>query len=196
MDGAGCACGEGALREDVERAVVLRVSSGGQAGGGEDGFQFAGADYCVNFGDVLLDLVAVALDEAAGDDDALGLSAVLLLVLDHLEDGVDGLLLGGVDETAGVDDDDLGVFGAGGELGPVVVEQAHHDLGVDEVFGAAEGDESYFGAGGRQERQEQPRLRLLLGESQTSILAFLLGFLRVRGGFFTGREGSRRRSYM
>jgi hypothetical protein len=68
-------------------------------------------------------------------------------VLDHLEDGVDGLLLGGVDEAAGVDDDDLGVFGARGELGSVVVEEAHHDLGVDEVFGAAEGDEAYFGAG-------------------------------------------------
>ena len=109
--------------------------------------EFAGADDCVYFGNVLLDLVAVALDEAAGYDDALGFSAVLLLVLDHLEDGVDGLLLGGVDEAAGVDDDDLGVFGAGGELGSVVVEEAHHDLGVDEVFGAAERDEAYFGAG-------------------------------------------------
>jgi hypothetical protein len=68
-------------------------------------------------------------------------------VLDHLEDGVDGLLLGGVDEAAGVDDDDLGVFGAGGQLGSVVVEQAHHDLRVDEVFGAAERDEAYLGAG-------------------------------------------------
>jgi hypothetical protein len=68
-------------------------------------------------------------------------------VLDHLEDGVDGLLLGGVDEAAGVNDDDLGIFGARGEFGSVVVEQAHHDLGVDEVFGAAEGDEAYFRAG-------------------------------------------------
>ena len=67
-------------------------------------------------------------------------------MLDHLEDGVDGLLLGGVDEGAGVDDDDLGVFGSGGEFGSVVVEEAHHDLGVDEVFGAAEGDEAYLGA--------------------------------------------------
>ena len=96
-----------------------------------------------------MDFVAVALDEAAGDDEALGFAAVLLLVLDHLEDGVDGLLLGGVDEAAGVDDDDLGVFGAGGELGAAVVEHAHHDLGVDEVFGAAEGDEAYFRAGWR-----------------------------------------------
>jgi hypothetical protein len=68
-------------------------------------------------------------------------------VLDHLKDSVDGLLLGGVDEAAGVDDDDLGVFGSGGEFGSVVMEEAHHDLGVDEVFGASERDEAYFGAG-------------------------------------------------
>jgi hypothetical protein len=35
----------------------------------------------------------------------------------------------------------------GGELGAVVVEEAHHDLGVDEVFGAAERDEAYLGTG-------------------------------------------------
>ena len=109
--------------------------------------ELAGSDDGVDFGDVLSDLVAVALDEAAGDDEALGFAAVLLLMLDHLEDGVDGLLLGGVDEAAGVDDDDLGVFGAGGEFGSVVMEEAHHDLGVDEVFGAAEGDEAHFWAG-------------------------------------------------
>jgi hypothetical protein len=88
----------------------------GEAGGFEDGFELAGADYGVDFGDVLLDLVAVALDEAAGDDEALGFAAVGDLVLHHLEDGVDGLLLGGVDEAAGVDDEDFGVFGARGEL--------------------------------------------------------------------------------
>ncbi len=82
----------------------------------EDGFELAGADDGVDLGDVLADLVAVALDEAAGDDELLGAAAVGLLVLDHLEDGVDGLLLGGVDEAAGVDDEDLGVFGVGGEL--------------------------------------------------------------------------------
>jgi hypothetical protein len=41
-------------------------------------------------------------------------AAVGDLVLDHLEDGVDGFLLGGVDERTGVDDEDVGVFGAGG----------------------------------------------------------------------------------
>jgi hypothetical protein len=148
VDGAGGA-GDLRVREDVEGGVVVCVAAGRKTGGGEDGFEFAGAYYCVYFGDVLLDFVAIALDEAAGDYDALGFSSVGAadFVLDHLEDGVDGLLLGGVDEAAGVDDDDLGVFGAGGELGAVVVEQAHHDLGVDEVFGAAEGDETDFGAG-------------------------------------------------
>jgi len=63
-------------------------------------------------------------------------------VLDHLEDGVDGLLLGGLDEAAGVDDEDFCVFGLGGELGSTAMEQAHHDLRVNEVFGAAERDEA------------------------------------------------------
>ena len=108
----------------------------------QNGFELAGADDGVDFGDVLADLVAVALDEAAGNDELLGAAAVADLVLDHLEDGVDGFLLGGVDEGAGVDDEDVGVFGAGGELAAGAMEQAHHDLGVDEVFGAAEGDEA------------------------------------------------------
>ncbi len=40
-----------------------------EAGGGEDGFEFAGAYYGVHFGDGFLDFVAVALDEAAGYDE-------------------------------------------------------------------------------------------------------------------------------
>src|SRR6202012_3004373 len=97
----------------------------------------AGAYDGVDFGDVGADLVAVALDEAAGDDEFLGAAAVGDLVLHHLEDGVDRLLLGGVYETTGVNDKDLGVFGPGGELGTAAMQQPHHDLGVDEVLGAA-----------------------------------------------------------
>ena len=52
-------------------------------------------------------------------------------------------LLGGVDEGAGVDDEDIGVFRAGGEASAGAVEEAHHDLGIDEVFGAAERDEAH-----------------------------------------------------
>ena len=69
MNGAGGSCGEG-LRKDVEGAVGFCVAGGGEACGGEDGFEFACAYYCVDFGDVLLDFVAVAFDEAAGYYDA------------------------------------------------------------------------------------------------------------------------------
>jgi hypothetical protein len=93
-----------------------------EARGGEDRFEFAGADYGVYFGDVFLDFVAVSFDEAAGDDDAACLAAVLLLVLDHLQDGINGFLLGGIDEAAGVDDDDFGVFGVGRQLSAIMVK--------------------------------------------------------------------------
>ena len=63
-------------------------------------------------------------------------------VAGHLEDGVDRFLLGRVDEGAGVDDEDIGGFGVGGDARAGAVEQAHHDLAVDEVFGAAEADEA------------------------------------------------------
>ena len=37
-------------------------------------------------------------------------------VVGHFQDSVDGFLLGGVDEAAGVDDEDVGLVGMGGEL--------------------------------------------------------------------------------
>ena len=107
--------------------------AGCDSGGGEDVFEFAGADDGVDFGDVLLDFVAIALDEASGDDEFLGFA--MRLVPGHLEDGVDRLLLGRVDEGAGVDDQDVGGFGVADDARAGVVEQAHHDFAVDEVFG-------------------------------------------------------------
>jgi hypothetical protein len=61
FDGVRCA------GEDVEG----REGGGrcGQAGGFEDGIEFAGADYGVDFWNALADFVAVALDKAAGDDE-------------------------------------------------------------------------------------------------------------------------------
>jgi hypothetical protein len=94
------------------------------------------------------DLVAVALDQTAGDDEPLCAASVRDLVLHHLQDGVDGLLLGGVDEAARVDHEDVGILGARGEPGAAAVKQAHHHLGVNEVLGAAERDEADRGAAG------------------------------------------------
>ena len=132
-------------RKDAEGRGV-GVTAGREAGSGEDAFKLAGADDGVDFGNVGADLVAVALDQAAGNNQPRRLAAIGDLVLHHLEDGVDALLLGRVDEGAGIDDQDLGVFGALGELGAVVVQEAHHHFGVDEILGAAERDEADLGA--------------------------------------------------
>ncbi len=67
---------------------------GAEAGGGEDGFELAGTNDGVDLRDVGADLVAVALDQAASNDDALRFAAVFAFVLHHFEDGVDGFLLG------------------------------------------------------------------------------------------------------
>ena len=126
--GVGVDCGD-----DVERRCSgdrLRDSCGF-----EDRLQLSGADYCIDLWDAFLNLVAVALDQASGDDQLFRFAG--RFVARHFEDGVDGLLLGGVDKAAGVDDQDFGVFWTRGEARAGAVEQAHHHLGVDEVFGAA-----------------------------------------------------------
>ena len=57
----------------------------------------------------LLDIAAIALHQAAGDNQLL--RAADPLVLRHFQDRVDGFLLGGIDETTGVDDQDFGLIG-------------------------------------------------------------------------------------
>ena len=121
--------------EDIEGRDGCGRGGGRETSSFKNGFEFAGADYGVDFRDALQDFVAVALDQASGNDQFAGRAGGF--EAGHLEDGVDGLLLGGVDKAAGIDDEDLGFFGMGGEARAGAVEQAHHDLGVDEVFGAA-----------------------------------------------------------
>ena len=71
---------------------------------------FAKADNRIKLGDLLAQLFAVALPEAAGDDDLLP-GCRILLELTGLEDRVDRLFLRRFHEAAGVDHDDIGVFG-------------------------------------------------------------------------------------
>jgi hypothetical protein len=135
-----------AAGEDVEGRV--RRGHGREyveAGCSENLVQLSGADNGINFGDVLLDLVTVALDEAASDDEFSG--CAVGLETRHFKDRVDGFLLCLVDEGAGVDDEDVGGFVVGRDLGASAVEEAHHDFAVDEVLGTAEGDESHARAG-------------------------------------------------
>ena len=96
------------------------------------------AEHRVEFLDVLAQVVAVALGQAADGDDALQV-AFFLQARDR-QDGVDRLLLGGLDEAAGVDDDDVGVGGFLDHHQAFFDDVAEQHLGVDEVAGAAQAD--------------------------------------------------------
>jgi len=102
----------------------------------DDLAHLVGADEGVDLGHFVGELLRITLGKATRDDEAL--AAAGLLELAHVEDGVDGLLLGLADESAGVDDDDLGLAGLSHDLQTGLVDHSEHDLGVDPVFGTAE----------------------------------------------------------
>src|SRR6185369_7895339 len=106
-------------------------------------FQFARPNHGIDYRDVFLDLVAVAFDEAPGDDQFLG--AATRLVVRHFEDRIHRLLLSRVDKRAGIHDYDVGIFGLASDLGTGGLEHAHHDLAIDEVLGAAQADKTHLG---------------------------------------------------
>ena len=135
-------------RQHARQRVV--VDPGGQVGprlvarGGvarhraQDLGDLARAERRVDLRDLLAQLGVVALREAAGHDEAF--RPADLLLARHLEDRVDGLLLGPVDERAGVDDDHVRLPGVGHELVAGALEPPEHHLAVDEVLGAPEAD--------------------------------------------------------
>jgi hypothetical protein len=112
-------------------------------------FEFTGADYGVYFGNIFLNFVAKAFDQASGDYQSLRFVARLLgFEARHFEDGVDRFLLRAPNEGAGVDYDHVGVGGVGGKFGTGLGEHAHHHFAVDQVLGAAEAYEANFWGGG------------------------------------------------
>ncbi len=143
MRGAGIAFG--ARGQNHERGIISTVAGlrrGRQTGRGQNVFQFAGTNHCVDFGNVFANLVAETLDQTSGNDQLFRLAAGF--VGSHFEDRVDGFLLRAFDERAGIDHDDVGVFGAAGQFGSGPRQQAHHDFTIDKVLGTAETDEAYF----------------------------------------------------
>src|SRR5262252_4806466 len=75
------------------------------ADGPDDVRYFASSEDGVDFRNFLAELVAVALRKTAGHDETL--TVALCLVPRHVEDRVNRFLLGGVDESASIDDDDV-----------------------------------------------------------------------------------------
>src|SRR5207245_7530593 len=129
------------------RGRVVEVSRGRRAGpvvaAGrlahqlDDAREIRGTEDPVHLRHLFQDVAAVALGEAARDDE--GTAGPPLLQLRELEDRVDRFLARTVDEGAGVDDEALGVFGALRERKPGLGQHAEHQLGVHLVLRAAEG---------------------------------------------------------
>src|SRR5262249_20248567 len=84
------------------------------------------------------ELGTVLLDHAPGDDDAVDLAPLLAFHL--LENRLDRLLLGAVDEAARVDEDDFRVR-VRDDVVAGALQMAEHDLGVHEILRTAEGDD-------------------------------------------------------
>ena len=72
--------------------------------------RFAGADHGIHFWNILTNIVAESFHQATCDHQPPG--APRGLVLRHFQDRIDRFLLGAGDKRAGVDHDDVGVFGA------------------------------------------------------------------------------------
>jgi hypothetical protein len=122
----------------------LRSACGSNPDRLDDLLNFSRAEQRVDLRNLLPQLVAIALGEAAGDHEAP--APAIFFVLRHLEDGVDRLLLCLVDEGAGVHDEHVRVSGVARQLVAGIPSKAEHHLGVDEVLGTAEGDETDFHA--------------------------------------------------
>ena len=115
---------------------------------GADGLDYRAeapaAEHAVDLGELGEDLLAVALRQAARDDDLLEPS--LFFKLGELEDVLYRLALGALDEGAGIDDDDIDVREVAGYLVARFVEQPEHLLAVDGVLRAAERYHAYLHA--------------------------------------------------
>lgn len=127
-----------------ELAAVPREVRGVVAAG-EDRLQALGdvgvvveTEYRVGLGQRVGEFLAVALGHAADGDD--GLRAAVTLEVVGLQEGVDGVLLGGFDEPAGVDDGDVGVGGVVDQLPAIGLQSPGEFLGVHLVAGASERD--------------------------------------------------------
>src|SRR5262245_944830 len=145
-----------AARQEARRGRIVEitrrrrggpvVAAGGLPDQVDDPREVRGAEDSVDLGHLAENVAAVALGEAAGDDERAARAA--LLQLGQLEDRVDRLLAGAVDEGARVDDDALGVFWGGRERKPGLGQHAEHELGIDLVLRAAERRQVDLHAGG------------------------------------------------
>ena len=95
----------------------------------------------INLRNLLEKILFVPLGQAACHHQQA--AAAGFLELGHFQNGIDGFLLGGLDEAAGVDHEDIRLFGIGGEQKAVLLQEAQGRFGIHPVLVAAQGDDAY-----------------------------------------------------
>ena len=133
-----------AQRKVLLEAVALQMFFAVEQTGhdGVDGLVGGTADHGVHLGDLFLDLAAVALGQTAGDDHLQ--VGVRLLVGAGLQDVLDGLGLGTLDESAGVDEDDVRFCEVSHRLVARRQQDVDHHVQIDLILRAAKGNTRNF----------------------------------------------------
>ena len=96
----------------------------------------------IRLGDLIKQLLSIALPEAACHNQAS--TTPRLLIVRHAEHRCDGFFLRGLDEGAGVDDQDIRLRRLIGDLNPVLLHDAEHDLRINEILCTTETDKTCF----------------------------------------------------
>ena len=96
------------------------------------------ADHRIEAGKLVEEFFFLPLGETAGDDHAARPPG--FFQIEHLADDPIRLLARGIDEGAGVDDDEIGPLRLGNELPAVLAQQPEHPLAIDEILRAPQAD--------------------------------------------------------
>lgn len=99
-----------------------------------------GAEEEIDLGEMIEELLLVTLDHAP--DGHHGLTRPVFLETSRLDQRIDGLFLRGIDEAAGIDDDDLRRREVADGLGAPSDEARKVALAIDSVLVAAQSDEA------------------------------------------------------
>ncbi len=103
---------------------------------------FGNTEKQVNLGQLLLEILLIALRQTTGHDQHPAGAA--FLVVGDLQNGIDGLFLGIIDKGTGVDDDNIRLTFINNNFKALGRQMAQHHLGIDQVFRAAEADQTDF----------------------------------------------------
>ena len=99
-------------------------------------------DNSIRLGNLIKELLPVTLTEAARHNETAAASR--FLVIRHAKNRCNGLFLRGLDECAGVDNQDIRLRRLIGDLNAMLPHNAEHDLRINEVLCTTETDKTRF----------------------------------------------------